>query len=299
MTTTIDQTTINTTKNEAEISGDSGVAVTDRMIARDREVSDSNRIDSSMNAQSVDLENLSAHADHVGGEEGHPEFGQLKVNFSMPDADFIEDGFVDSKEEVAAAVASLEEFSEEVASAINEDAGQNRADETADEDMNAHIGETGEDVETFELGPDENAGAIAQENDASLIRDTEDLVAVMENIPDKMAFKIGEAADLVGVKQYVLRYWETEFEQLHPKKSKNNQRVYSRRDVETALMIKKLLYTDRFSIEGARSALRNLKNQVKEEKEIKTLANVFDNACLRVSDLLADIRRAREVIEAQ
>lgn len=224
--------------------------------------------------QSFDHENLSAHADHVSGEEGHPEFGRLKVNFAMPDADFIEDGFVDSKEEVAAAVASLEEFSEEVAAAV------------------------GEDVEVFELGAEDNSGSMAQATDTDLIRDTEDLVTIMENIPDKMAFKIGEAADLVGVKQYVLRYWETEFEQLHPKKSKNNQRVYSRRDVETALMIKKLLYTDRFSIEGARSALRNLKNQVKEEKEIKTLAGEFDKACLRVSDLLADIRRAQEVIAA-
>jgi DNA-binding transcriptional MerR regulator len=91
-----------------------------------------------------------------------------------------------------------------------------------------------------------------------------ELVSEIESIPNKMAFKIGEAAEMVGVKQYVLRYWETEFEMLRPRKSKNNQRVFSRRDVETAMMIKKLLYEDRFSIEGARAALRHLKMQVKE-----------------------------------
>ena len=87
----------------------------------------------------------------------------------------------------------------------------------------------------------------------------------LKNIPNKMGFKIGEAADYVGVKQYVLRYWETEFDMLKPKKSKNGQRMYTKRDVETALMIRKLLHEDRFSIEGARAALKKLKKQVKEK----------------------------------
>jgi hypothetical protein len=81
------------------------------------------------------------------------------------------------------------------------------------------------------------------------------LRADFEKIPDTMAFKIGDAADLVGVKTYVLRFWESEFEALRPKKSRNGQRVYSRRDLETAMMIRKLLYDDKFSIEGARAAL--------------------------------------------
>src|SRR5688572_26456647 len=80
-------------------------------------------------------------------------------------------------------------------------------------------------------------------------------------IPDKMAFQIGEVAELLDVKPYVLRYWETEFEQLKPKKSKHNQRMYERRDVETLMLIKKLLYRDRFSIEGARTALKRLRKE--------------------------------------
>ncbi len=94
----------------------------------------------------------------------------------------------------------------------------------------------------------------------------------LEAIPDRMAFKIGTAAELVGVKPYVLRFWETEFEALHPKKSRKGQRAYSRRDVETAMIIKKLLYEDRFSIEGARARLRELRSKVKEERGATTQA---------------------------
>ncbi len=90
-----------------------------------------------------------------------------------------------------------------------------------------------------------------------------------EKIPSKMAFKIGEVADIVGVKPYVLRYWETEFEALRPQKSKSNQRVYHRRDVETALLIKTLLHKERYSIEGARSALRRARGQVRVQQTVK------------------------------
>jgi DNA-binding transcriptional MerR regulator len=123
----------------------------------------------------------------------------------------------------------------------------------------------------------------------------DDLMATLESIPQKMAFKIGEAAEMVGVKQYVLRYWESEFEMLRPRKSKNNQRVYSRRDVETAMMIKKLLYEDRFSIEGARSALRQLKTQVKEERSIKVITQSQESAVSKLRSLVVEIRRIRDI----
>ncbi len=74
-------------------------------------------------------------------------------------------------------------------------------------------------------------------------------------IPDKAYFRIGEVAEVVGVKPYVIRYWETEFKQLHPDKSRTNQRVYSRADVKLLITIKTLLYTDGFTIEGARKQL--------------------------------------------
>src|SRR5277367_3548736 len=75
-------------------------------------------------------------------------------------------------------------------------------------------------------------------------------------IPDKLYFKIGEVAELLGVEPYVLRYWETEFSVLSPKKSGTGHRLYRRKDVETLLRIKHLLYEKRFTIEGARQALQ-------------------------------------------
>jgi len=77
-------------------------------------------------------------------------------------------------------------------------------------------------------------------------------------IPDKPFFKIGEAARLCAVKPYVLRYWETEFSSIRPKKTRSQQRLYQRKDVELLLRIRHLLYDERFTIEGARARLREL-----------------------------------------
>ena len=76
-------------------------------------------------------------------------------------------------------------------------------------------------------------------------------------IPDKLYFRIGEVADLLGVEPYVLRYWETEFPSLAPKKSGTGHRLYRRKDVELLLKIKHLLYDKRYTIEGARQSLHN------------------------------------------
>ena len=76
-------------------------------------------------------------------------------------------------------------------------------------------------------------------------------------LPDKPYFKIGEAARLCGVKPYVLRYWETEFKSVKPEKTRSQQRLYRRRDVELLLKIRHLLYDKRYTIEGARSRLRD------------------------------------------
>jgi len=75
-------------------------------------------------------------------------------------------------------------------------------------------------------------------------------------IPAKLYFRIGEASSVVGVEPHVLRYWETEFRSIRPKKSARGQRVYSRREVETLARIKELLYDHGFTIAGARKRLR-------------------------------------------
>ncbi len=79
---------------------------------------------------------------------------------------------------------------------------------------------------------------------------------VQQKIPDKLFFRIGEVSDLVGVEPYVLRYWESEFSALTPKKSSSGQRMFRRKDVELLLRIKHLLYDRKFTIEGARQALQ-------------------------------------------
>jgi DNA-binding transcriptional MerR regulator len=76
-------------------------------------------------------------------------------------------------------------------------------------------------------------------------------------IPDKLYFRIGEVAKLAGIKPYVLRFWESEFSGLGPKKSGTGQRLYRRKDVELVLEIKRLLYEERFTIEGARKILES------------------------------------------
>jgi DNA-binding transcriptional MerR regulator len=88
-------------------------------------------------------------------------------------------------------------------------------------------------------------------------------------IPDKTYFRIGEVARILGVKPYVLRYWESEFRAIRPQKSRSQQRLYRRRDVELLLRIKKLLYEQRFTIEGARRKLRGEADTEREAGETK------------------------------
>lgn len=85
----------------------------------------------------------------------------------------------------------------------------------------------------------------------------EPLTTQLEEIPDKLYFRIGEVSRLTGVKQYVLRFWENEFSGLGPKKSGTGHRLYRRKDVEMVLEIKRLLYDKRFTIEGARKSLES------------------------------------------
>jgi len=104
-------------------------------------------------------------------------------------------------------------------------------------------------------------------------------------IPDKLYFRIGEVSEILGVEPYVLRYWETEFPQLSPKKSGTGHRLYRRKDVELLLLIKRLLYEKRFTIEGAR---QNLQGMGRSAKEIRAKQG---QQLLFPEDPLPEIRR--------
>lgn len=105
-------------------------------------------------------------------------------------------------------------------------------------------------------------------------------------IPDKLFFRIGEVSQLVGVEPYVLRYWESEFPGLSPKKSNTGQRMFRRKDVELLLNIKHLLYNEKFTIEGARKALKAAKQSEEKPRGAATQEVLFP-----MDDPLPEIRR--------
>lgn len=73
--------------------------------------------------------------------------------------------------------------------------------------------------------------------------------------PSRLFYRIGEVSRLAGLEQYVLRYWETEFPQIKPDKGKSGQRLYAKKDLDAILQVKKLLYTEGYTIAGARKKL--------------------------------------------
>ncbi len=78
-----------------------------------------------------------------------------------------------------------------------------------------------------------------------------------QQIPDKVYFRIGEVSSLVGVDTHVLRYWETEFAFIKPVRGKSKQRLYRRQDVESLLLIRKLLHDEGYTISGAKKYLKH------------------------------------------
>ena len=76
-----------------------------------------------------------------------------------------------------------------------------------------------------------------------------------KSIPNKLFFKIGEVCEITDTQPYVLRYWESEFPALAPAKNSSGQRIYRRKDIETVLRIKQLLYDEGFTIAGAKKRL--------------------------------------------
>ena len=115
-------------------------------------------------------------------------------------------------------------------------------------------------------------------------------------IPDKLYFRIGEVSRLAGVKPYVLRYWETEFSNIAPRKSGTGHRLYRRKDVEIVLEIKRLLYEKRFTIEGARKALETRPKTVaaKNVSRRKTQGELFQGPAPDLSEIR---RQLQEILE--
>ena len=112
------------------------------------------------------------------------------------------------------------------------------------------------------------------------------------SIPNKLYFRIGEVARIVGVKPYVLRYWETEFTILRPGKTPSHHRLYRRRDVETLLEIKKLLYEEGFTIAGAKKKLKD--TELTEKADSLSLPAVESSTFVQPCTHLPLLRSIRE-----
>ena len=95
----------------------------------------------------------------------------------------------------------------------------------------------------------------------------------MEIPDDKRYFRIGEVSRIIGVEAYVLRYWESEFPQIRPNRADSNQRTYQRKDLEMIMEIKRLLYDEKLTIEGARRRLKqyNIKTAPLDRRVLKEI----------------------------
>jgi DNA-binding transcriptional MerR regulator len=110
-------------------------------------------------------------------------------------------------------------------------------------------------------------------------------------LPDKLYFKIGEVSRIIGVEPYVLRFWETEFELLKPGKAPSRHRLYKKKDVELLLEIKRLLYTEGFTIEGARKKLKENKKDERKQLKLALPDAAYKNALAKIKKDLQSLRK--------
>ena len=111
------------------------------------------------------------------------------------------------------------------------------------------------------------------------------------SIPDKRYFRIGEVGKLLNVQPYVVRYWESEFKTVRPIRTRSDQRLYRRKDVEELLLIKKLLYEENFTIHGARKQLRKLRG---EEPSTASSAPIGNEEVL--AEIEKGLHQIREIV---
>jgi len=105
--------------------------------------------------------------------------------------------------------------------------------------------------------------------------------------PEKLFYRIGDVSEIAGIKAHVLRYWESEFSGLHPRKNHAGQRIYERRDVELVLEIKRLLYEQRYTISGAKKLLaRRTKQTLKKTTPVKKPRDITEALRLCYQELL-------------
>jgi DNA-binding transcriptional MerR regulator len=113
---------------------------------------------------------------------------------------------------------------------------------------------------------------------------------VSTELAEKLYYRIGEVEEIAGVPAYVLRYWESEFKLLRPKKNPAGQRLYRRRDLELVQRIKSLLYDERLTLEGAKKRLTAESRKSPQQLELGMREATYAQALLRVRNRLLALR---------
>ncbi len=110
-------------------------------------------------------------------------------------------------------------------------------------------------------------------------------------MPEKLYYKIGEVASLTKVKPYVLRYWESEFRIIKPRKSRSKQRVYSRSDIGLILEVKKLLYKEKYTLEGVKKRIKQIQAEEDKQLQFKFPADRYGKAINSIAKDLKSIKK--------
>jgi DNA-binding transcriptional MerR regulator len=113
----------------------------------------------------------------------------------------------------------------------------------------------------------------------------------------KLYYSISEVAKITDLEQYVLRYWESEFEQLKPAKNRAGNRIYTNRDIKLILYIKKLLRDERYTIEGAKQVLKTYTPEVDTGEQLELIDAPKSRAKIKDELLRADMIEAKEFLQ--
>ncbi len=113
----------------------------------------------------------------------------------------------------------------------------------------------------------------------------------------KLYYSISEVSKITALEQYVLRYWESEFEQLNPAKNRAGNRIYTNKDITLILHIKKLLREERYTIEGAKQVLQTWNPEDEEGEQLELLQEVKSAAKIQDPRLRGDITEVKTFLE--
>ena len=113
----------------------------------------------------------------------------------------------------------------------------------------------------------------------------------------KLYYSISEVAKITDLEQYVLRYWESEFEQLKPAKNRAGNRIYTNRDIKLILYIKKLLRDERYTIEGAKQVLKTYTPEIDTGEQLELIDTPKSRTKIKDEQLRADIVEAKEFLQ--